>query len=98
MAGRDYRAAATWLVSFGINPTEGQPAFYIWLRSTWPDRPAQALLQASAMAEDPALDPGARDSTELSLRSGRPWAPNGMRKPVGIFLRGPVLQHNTGYC
>ncbi len=73
MAGRDYRVAATWLVSFGVNSAEGWPALYIWLRSTWPDRPAQALLQASATAEDPELESGARDFTELSLRPGRPW-------------------------
>jgi len=79
MAGRDYSVAATWLVSFGVNPAEGRPAFYIWLRSTWPDRPAQALLQASATAVDPELEfhSSARDY----------WAPAAIRQTLVLCWR-----------
>ena len=63
MAGRDYRTAATWLVSFGVNSTEG--GVYVWLRSTWPERPAQALLQVSVPARNPELGSGPRDFTWL---------------------------------
>ena len=60
MGGRDYRTAATWAVSFSVNATEGKPAIFVWLRSTWPDRPAQALLQVMPEAEASELDSCAR--------------------------------------
>ena len=44
MAGRDYRAAATWTVSFGVR-TADKAIIYLWLRSSWAERPAVALLQ-----------------------------------------------------
>ena len=44
MAGRDYRVAATWAVTV-MAGTSGASTVYLWLRSTWPGRPAEVLLQ-----------------------------------------------------
>ena len=46
MDGRDYRIAATWAVSFNAGgATVGSRTVYLWMVSTWPNRPAMALLQ-----------------------------------------------------
>ena len=46
MDGQDYRIAATWAVIINAGEADASArTVFIWMDSTWPDRPAMALLQ-----------------------------------------------------